>query len=530
MSEDKDGQKKPFYENIVESKKRSSRDSKYDHSEHGPRRERTPRGDAAPQGEKSSRDGARPARGERAPRDGARPARGGYAPRDDRAPRGDARNARGEYAPRGEHASSGGQAPRGGNSRHPFVAPRELAPVFGKLSPETQKLLESFPDIVQAVMPLDSKKILALPTQIRELSHGLTDERSDRRIGYMNDPAIIGSYVRYYMWWNLVRLSHVFSSLALELADGDSAVDLGSGPLTVPIALWMARPDLRKKKISWYCVDISQNALSVGEELFLSLAAKTGDEPWQITRIKGECGVSLKRRVRFVACANMFNELFWDSPLPLEALAKQYANELSSYADTDAYMLVVEPGIPRSGRFVSLLRDSFMRLDFHPLAPCPHEGVCPFPGLRNGKWCHFVLDASGAPAKLRKLSDDAGLSKDRAALSFTFMRRTARKNEEVADDTAAAPESRDSLSMVGGMAKLFPPLRVRVTSDPIKLPDFYLGRYGCSELGMVMLVGTYAASDYLRDCVSGSLVEVPMPDLKKAEIDGKTGAIVIRLR
>ena len=104
-------------------------------------------------------------------------------------------------------------------------------------------------------MPLDSKRLQELPGEIRELSHGLTDERGERRVGYMNEPAVISAYIRYYMWWNLVRLTRVFSGLPLTLADGDAAVDLGSGPLTLPIALWMARPDLRAVKLTWYCVE-----------------------------------------------------------------------------------------------------------------------------------------------------------------------------------------------------------------------------------------------------------------------------------
>jgi hypothetical protein len=71
---------------------------------------------------------------------------------------------------------------------------------------------------------------------------------------------------------------------------------------------------------------------------------------------------------------------------------------------------------------------------------------------------------------------------------------------------------------------------VRITSDPIKLPDFYTGRYGCSEMGMVLLTGTYVAADYLKSLDSGSFVTVPRPAHKKAEIDQKTGALLIRLK
>lgn len=441
----------------------------------------------------------------------------------------------------GDFRPRAGASAGGGYKGKPFVPPQAGIPVFGTLPGETRALLEAFPDIVQSVFPMDSKKIQGLPNDIRELSHELTDERSERRVGYMNEPPVLGAYIRYYQWWNLVRLTRIFSALPLELNDGDAAVDLGSGPLTLPIALWMARPDLRAKKILWYCVDISQGALAAGEELFLALAAKTGNEPWEIVRIKGECGVSLRRKVSLVASANMFNELFWDNPLPLEAQAKHHAETLASYADRNASILVIEPGVPRAGRFVSLLRDSLIRTGFEAVAPCPHQTTCPFPGLRYGKWCHFVFDTVDAPAKLHKLSEDAGLSKDRAALSFVYSTRTenarvepatdAEPESAVLPDAAEAPVSAEAPSLVmSRLSSMFPDLSVRITSDPIKLPDFYTGRYGCSEMGMVLLTGTYAAADYLKGLDSGSFVTVPRPAHKKAETDQKTGALLIRLK
>jgi hypothetical protein len=509
----------PFYQNIVDKNKRHI---------HPPKPAR-PAGEAD-----SSRDAPTGYRGrpdDRASRDNrdSRPAPSGYKGKnpDGRATRSSPRDA----------AFSESAAPR--KPRKPFDGPVMSTPVFGKLTAETRALLDAFPEIVQTAVPLDSKMLQSLPSDIRELSHELTDERSDRRVGYLNDPAALSAYIRYYMWWNLVRHTRLFSALPITLEDGDAAADLGSGPLTLPIALWMARPDLRDKKITWYCVDISQGALAAGEEIFLSLAAKTGNEPWTIVRVKGEFGVSLRKRVKLAASANMFNELFQDNPLPLEAQAKHHAQELASYAADDAAILLIEPGVPRAGRFVSLMRDALMRLGFDPEAPCPHMGPCPFPGLRYGKWCHFVFETEDAPTKLHKLSEDAGLSKDRAALSFVYSRRTRTVAEasgdtgtsETVSENSASTESAGeaSLSTITRLSSLFPNLKVRITSDPIRLPDFYTGRYGCSELGMVMITGTYAAADWLKECHSGSLIEVPMPDKKRPERDQKTGAILIRL-
>lgn len=485
-----DDPSRPFYSNIVDKKKR-----------------RTEKPASRGQG----RDG------DRAGRPGA--SRPGSEPRsDETAPR--------PSATRPSSQRPDADRPRAAPVRHPFDAPPSGDPVFGQLSPETRALLEDFHSLVQQSLPLDSKKLQGLPQAVRELSHTLTDERSSRRVGYLNEPSVISAYIRYYMWWNLVRLTRLFASLPLELADGDAAVDLGSGPLTVPIALWMARPDLRDKKLLWYCVDISQGVLSAGEELFLSLAAKTGHEPWQIIRIKGEFGVSVKRKVQFVSSANMFNELFWDLTDPIESVAKKHARELVTYAAESARILVIEPGVPVCGRFVSLLRDSLMRLGFQALSPCPHDGPCPFPGMKNGKWCHFVFNTGDAPAKLHKLSEDAGLAKDRAALSFVFASRT---QASVEGETEAAGVESSPSTIVARLNTLVGRLPVRIVSDPIRLPDYHVGRYGCSRLGMVLLTGTYQAADYLETCHSGSLIEVDAPPVSNPRRDEKSGAILVPL-
>lgn len=503
MSEKNDGPKKPFYQNIVDSKKRSRPERPGDDKKRASGDKRGSRGGSP--AEAPSRGSAQ--RGGAASGSARAAGNRGFGPRD-------GGSARGPRDP-----SERGPLPR---ARARFDAPKKLATAFTPPTGETASLLAAFSDIVQSVSPLDSRRLHDLPAHIRELSHELTDERGDRRVGYLNDPAHLSAYVRYYSWWNLVRLTRLLPSLQIDLKDGDAAVDLGSGPLTLPLALWISRPDLRARKITWFCVDISQQALSLGEEIFLALAARTGEAPWEIVRVKGEFGVSLRRKVSFVASANMFNELYWDNPAPIEAQAKRHSEELASYAAPSASMLIVEPGVPRAGRFVSLLRDAFLRQGFRVDSPCPHDGVCPFPGLRNGKWCHFVFDPADAPDRLHRLSEDAHLSKDRAALSYVFASRTENARVE-----GSSSEDATALGTVGKLSRMFSDLRVRVVSDPIKLPEYYIGRYGCSELGMVLVCGTFQAADWLRNLESGSLIEVPRPDAKKAARDEKTGSVKI---
>ncbi|MBP5252141.1 MAG: hypothetical protein J6Z17_06995, partial [Treponema sp.] len=220
-----------------------------------------------------------------------------------------------------------------------------------KIPQDAKTLLENFNAILSSNLRLTSKQRALLPEKIMELSHHLTDNRSERRLGYMNSKENLSAYIHYFMRWNLVRLVRLFSNLDDEfflLKDGSLCLDIGSGPLTVPAALFLARPELRTKKITFYCMDISQTALSEGEDIFLSIAAALKAEPWKIIRVKGEFGTAIKEKVSLVTCANMFNEITEDFSMPPDYIAKKHSQKILSYlnADEESRVLLIEPGVP----------------------------------------------------------------------------------------------------------------------------------------------------------------------------------------
>ena len=293
------------------------------------------------------------------------------------------------------------------------------------LTRETVAILNSFDEIIQGVRPLNSRQLQQLPENIRNLSHQLTDDRASRRLGYMNDNIQLSSYVRYYTWWNLVRLTRLFANIpATVFPTSDcTCLDLGSGPLTVVTALWLARPELRKLKLTWYCLDVSANSMALGEDIFLSIAARTGEEPWHIVRVKGAFGTAIKQKANFLTCANMFNELDQASDMPPEFTTKKYYEQIQHYCEKDAGVLLVEPGVPKAARTLSLLRTRFIKDGRTIAAPCPHAEECPMSGFKaytgsKNKWCNFAFSTEDAPAKLQKLSVAAKLPKERATLSF----------------------------------------------------------------------------------------------------------------
>ena len=402
---------------------------------------------------------------------------------------------------------------------------------------ESKKVIENFDKIVSEVRNLSGKQKVSLFGAIKNLSHLLTSERSARRVGYMNDAGYISAYISYFMWWNLVRMTRLFSNLPAKTfepllkTENPIALDVGSGTLTVVIALWLARPELREKKIKWYCMDLSQTALAAGENLYFSIAAKTikeNESPWEIVRVKGAFGTSIKEKTDFVTCANVFNEILQRNELPTDFLAKKYTSEILSYSkdDENSLILLIEPGDPHSSRFITLMRDALIRKEFAPLAPCTHSEVCPMSGRTNGrttnsngenaKWCNFAFDTESAPKNLLKLSEKAGLAKERATLSFVLAKKQD-SSKKILEKNQSESENFGQKSPVG---KTF----IRIASDFIRLPALHKsGYYACSEYGMLLAIDESHVQPK-----NGELLQIRAPS-QFSEIDKKSGAAIVRI-
>ena len=409
------------------------------------------------------------------------------------------------------------------------------------LTKDSVAILNSFDEIIQGVRPLNSRQLQQLPDHIRQLSHQLTDDRASRRLGYMNDNIQLSSYVRYYTWWNLVRLTRLFSNLpdsVFPKADC-TCLDLGSGPLTVVTALWLARPELRKLHLTWYCLDVSANSLALGEDIFLSIAAKAKAadetiEPWQIIRVKGPFGTSIKQKAGFLTCANMFNELDQASDMPPEFQTKKYYEQLTRYTEKDAGIILVEPGVPKAARTLSLLRTRYIKDGRTIAAPCPHAEECPMSGFKaytgsKNKWCNFAFSTEDAPARLQKLSVAAKLPKERATLSFMAVEHCHAELDSASTDT-----QKQRFRNKFGMTEEFS-TTIRITSDKLRLPNYMCGYYGCSQYGLVLVTlpdenNTRLPKPTFRP-QSGDLISVPVktkrPDSPSR--DEKSGALIVKL-
>ncbi|MCL2380046.1 MAG: rRNA methyltransferase [Treponema sp.] len=410
-----------------------------------------------------------------------------------------------------------------------------MASLFSPLSNEGRRVLNRLPRLIDKVFPMPGRFRSGLPRDVAELSGLLTANREDRGASYLGKPALLSAYLRYFMPWNIYRLCRLLPGLPLDLKSHDTVNDVGAGPLTLAAALWISRPDLRRLPLEFRCVDRTPAVLEAGRKFFAALASDTiesdggrpggSDCPWVIKTIRGELkrhgGLSIEikgKPAALTAAVNVYNELFWNfSPLDTEGLAaftNRAARLLSSLTNPSGSILVMEPGIPRCGEFISLLRLGFMKEGRCPLSPCVHSGLCPLsavsgPGsapFRKAKWCHFAFDTEDAPDALHKLSGAAGIPKERAVLSFILAGPASRREPLGRANTAQHDRPQAFV-------------KARVVSDLFPAGEGW-GRYGCSERGLVLVSGTRKS---LEGSPSGALEELRLQDGRK---DGKSGALM----
>ena len=381
---------------------------------------------------------------------------------------------------------------------------------------QKQTELDSIPALINKTFPIPGRFRSALPSDIAELSRLLTNNRGERSLSYLSRPNYLSAYLHYFLPWNLYRLCILLPLLNINLSSDNVIADFGCGPLTFTTALWISRPDLRSLPLEFNCIDRSFPVLEAGKKIFTALS---GETPWKINLIKKDVNIQKgggdrRGKAALVCTINMFNEIYEHlSHNNTEGLRKTAVNAalfMHNEAAEDASILTVEPGVPQSGKFISLLRKAFFELGRYPLSPCTHNMPCPFNIPQTKKWCHFAFEAANAPKELKRLSAAARLPKERLVFSFLLTGAASQKKQPVfaaKTDDYSQPEQ-----------------PVRVISDAFPLYNNQYGRYGCSARGLVLLAGEKSRVDKIA---SGSLFTSVFT--AKEQRDSKSGALIMEV-
>jgi hypothetical protein len=396
-----------------------------------------------------------------------------------------------------------------------------------------------------------------LPYAIRDLSRLLTTERAQKN-AYWASPRLLGAYLHYFLPWNIFRLSCLLPSLPLNLRAGDRILDLGSGPLTLPLSVWLCATRERSLPLTWICSDLAPHPLELGRDIFQyfvraggagqSRGAGSAPEqkpsvPWSFNLLRASLDSALrgvKTGVNLIAALNVLNEL----PAPRRESMEERLDSLCASMDRalapGGRILLMEPGTRLGGKIVQILRQAALARGFTTLSPCTHNAACPFltgadphgseparadfaaetPGAQCGKgvpahasaaWCHFGYRSAGAPEELQELSSRAGLPKTRVHLSFVLLEKggPGTVRDEPPRFSACASNRQEP-----GRGLFLS----RVVSEAIRLPERGSACYVCMREGLGVLVGSGRFS-------SGSAVVTRIA--KNGGRDPKTGARLV---
>ncbi len=431
------------------------------------------------------------------------------------------------------------------------------------LAPPAPACLQSQEDVFRAVsraVPVPASRAGDLPFAVRDLSRLLTREREALRRSYWSAPRFLAAYTHFFLPWNIHRLSWLLPELDLPLNDGDRILDLGSGPLTLPLALWCSRPDLRGKRLHFICTDTAQGPLDAGKRIFAELGLP---KAWRLECRRANLDAALNDSgLALIMAGNVLNEL----PPPRHgsedrrtaALLGRMIRALSP----QGRLLVVEPGGRNGGRTIALTRKAALEAGCSVLAPCTHENPCPM--LEQNRftpdkpaapgWCHFTHPPRLAPARLMELSRNVGMERDGLALSCLFLRAPTKDVAVTAggDDLdelealylEAMSETEDDAAPERDARPVLPPLPgtqpLRVISGLIRLPEEpEAARYACGPSGLCLLrdavripsgagVEAKPEADFLRDRKTGALLmsrNVPAPrEAAAPKVPAKPGA------
>ncbi len=407
-------------------------------------------------------------------------------------------------------------APRADGPARPMPDPAKHAaghpmcrPLFSPLDAFCRSALAQLPKALDAVMPLSRSHRADLPEAIRDLSAMLTYERSGLGRSYWSAPRYVSAYLRYFLPWNLVRLTALLPGLDLPapVCGAETPVviaDLGSGPLTLPIALWLSRPDWRAVPLTLVCVDTVPRPMEMGRSILEHMAKLSGETlNWTIRLVRSPLMQSFRelRSPHLIMAGNVLNELKDKPGVSVDERMADLAVAVGRALHPEGTALFVEPGTRLGGTLTAKLRETALEEGLTPVAPCPHLGPCPLLETRERRWCH-ASQLAVAPAWLAELARYAKLPKDSLSLSFMQLR----------PESEAGPSVR---------TPLFPAMTpngvvARILSDAFPVPGMGHARYACTEEGFAIIPAA-------GDIPSGALVACRRPASPRK--DAKTGAV-----
>jgi len=235
---------------------------------------------------------------------------------------------------------------------------------------------------------------------VRELSLGLTRERSLAGVKYFDSPRMLGAYLLFYWPISYAQVRGVLPELP---GRRHALLDVGCGPAPGTFAV------LDSGARQAVAVDRSGAALSLAQSL-----AREAGYSIQTRRWNPDSGAP-EGRYDLILVQHVLNELWADSGAATERRAR-LATDLTQRLAPGGTLLLIEPALQSTSRSLLEVRDRLVAQGFSVRAPCFYRGACPAL-VRETDWCH--ADRSwNPPPFVRGLASAAGLHKDSLKMSY----------------------------------------------------------------------------------------------------------------
>ena len=249
---------------------------------------------------------------------------------------------------------------------------------------------------------LSTREADAVALGVKELSRGLTGDRSLAGGGYLSREDLLGAYLLYY--WPVSFAQTLFALKQAGIHSGNRALDLGSGPAPGAFALLEA---------GWKNVtaaDRSPQALALARKL-----AQQGGRT--LETVAWEAGGPLPAGGPWdlIVVGHFLNELGVGSPDKTQ-LRTSFLKRLTGVLAPGGRILVLEPASHGPNAEALALRDAVVAQGWGVAGPCFFQGACP--ALAAGQACHDVLKWK-VPHLVAQTARRAGI--DKRELPFTWL-------------------------------------------------------------------------------------------------------------
>jgi len=237
---------------------------------------------------------------------------------------------------------------------------------------------------------------------VKELSRGLTGDRSLVGQRYLARGDLLGAYLLYY--WPVSFAQTLFALKQGSVARGGRALDLGSGPAPGAFALLEA---------GWNhvtAVDRSAEALAVATKL-----ASLGGHRLETSVWDADQGLPAGEPWDLIVAGHFFNEMASGSADRIERRAA-FLQALAGRLTATGRILILEPASHIPNAEALALRDALVAAGWGVSGPCFFQGACP--ARAAGAACHDVLRWK-VPHLVAQTARRAGI--DKRELPFTWL-------------------------------------------------------------------------------------------------------------